>query len=409
MPDNPDPDNPDPDNPDNKRNFMPSWEKAGCLILTVCFQTVFCRMGIELILQDLAALRLKMEESLFGAKTLETLESKRVEFLGKKGKLTAILKGLGALSPDERSLAGKKANELKSWYTSAEDTQKKQIKEARLASLHKDEFIDLSTPLSGFAANDLAAREGSVLPLSKLQSELEDIFTGMGFAIADGPEVETDYNNFGALNFDEDHPAREMQDTFYTKDGHLLRTHTSSVQVRALKKYGPPLRIVVPGRVYRYEEIDASHEHTFYQMEGMVIDKKVNVANLIFLMQTLLKEVFQRSVTVRLRPGYFPFVEPGFELDMQCALCEGKGCPVCKQSGWVEVLPCGLVHPNVIKSAGLDPNQWQGAAFGLGLTRLVMLRYKIEDIRLQLNPNIQFLSQFKKIGRFSAHNQGGFA
>jgi len=216
----------------------------------------------------------------------------------------------------------------------------------------------------------------------------------------DGPQVETDFFNFEALNFTDDHPAREMQDTFYTKQAHLLRTHTSSVQVRGMKKLTPPLRMIAPGRVFRYEEIDASHEHTFYQMEGMIIDKKISVSHLLYLMKTLLKEIFSgigdndKEVTVRLRPGYFPFVEPGFELDMQCLLCKGKGCSVCKQSGWLEVLPCGLVHPNVIKAGGLDPNEWQGAAFGLGLNRLVMMSYGIEDIRYFQNANPAFLSQF---------------
>ena len=227
-----------------------------------------------------------------------------------------------------------------------------------------------------------------------MQSELEDIFTSMGFSIQDGPQVETDYYNFGALNFTDDHPAREMQDTFYTTTRNLLRTHTSAVQVRSMLKMKAPMKIIVPGRVFRYEEIDASHEHTFYQMEGMIIDREVSISNLLYLMRTLLKEVFKNEVEVRLRPGYFPFVEPGFELDIQCIICGGGGCRVCKKSGWLEVLPCGLVHPNVIRAGGLDPSEWQGAAFGLGLNRLVMMRHSIEDIRHFQDSNPAFLKQF---------------
>ena len=253
----------------------------------------------------------------------------------------------------------------------------------------------------------------------------------MGFSIVDGPQLEDDRHNFGALNFTDDHPARDMQDTFYTQAQagatHLLRTHTSSVQIRALEKLKPPLRIIAPGRVFRYEEVDASHEHTFYQMEGMIIDRQISVGNLLHLMQTLLTEVFGREVDVRLRPGYFPFVEPGFELDMKCLVCNGRGldaaqsptpsmtfgsqkdgihaaaspapsmalgCSVCKHSGWVEVLPCGLVHPNVLRNVGLDPLEWQGAAFGLGLNRLVMMQHGIEDIRHFMLGKLTFLRQF---------------
>ena len=209
-----------------------------------------------------------------------------------------------------------------------------------------------------------------------------------------GPEVESEYNNFDALNIPPDHPARDMQDTFWLEGGHLLRTHTSPVQVRGMRKLGPPLRMIAPGRVFRNEEVDASHEHTFYQLEGMMVDREVSVANLIYFMKTLLSAVFKREVTVRLRPGYFPFVEPGFELDIQCLICGGPGCPVCKQSGWVELLPCGLVHPNVLRMGGIDPEQWNGFAFGLGLTRLVMMRYAIDDIRLLQSGDLRFISQF---------------
>jgi phenylalanyl-tRNA synthetase alpha chain len=223
---------------------------------------------------------------------------------------------------------------------------------------------------------------------------LEDLFTSLGFAVLDGPEVETEYYNFDALNIPADHPARDMQDTFWLADGNLLRTHTSPVQVRGMERLGPPLRMIAPGRVFRNEEVDASHEHTFYQVEGMMVDRNVSVAHMIYFMKTLLSAIFRREVTVRLRPGFFPFVEPGFELDIQCLICGGPGCPVCKQSGWVELMPCGLVHPNVLRMGKIDPDQWGGFAFGLGLTRLAMMRYAIDDIRLFQGGDLRFLQQF---------------
>src|SRR5260370_10398483 len=216
----------------------------------------------------------------------------------------------------------------------------------------------------------------------------------MGFAVLDGPEVETADNNFDALNIPADHPARDMQDTFWLGSGHLLRTHTSPVQVRGMRKLGPPLRMIAPGRVFRNEEVDASHEHTFYQLEGMMIDKDVSLAHLIYFMKTLLSAVFRREVTVRLRPGYFPFVEPGFELDIQCLICGGPGCPVCKQSGWVALLPCGVVTPNVLRVSGIVPGKRNGLAVGLGLTRLVMMRYGSDDSRQLQGGDLRFLEQF---------------
>ncbi len=211
--------------------------------------------------------------------------------------------------------------------------------------------------------------------------------------------METEYHNFDALNIPADHPARDMQDTFWLQSGwleggHLLRTHTSPVQVRGMEKLGPPLRMIAPGRVFRNESVDASHEHTFYQLEGMMIDRNVSVGNLIYFMKTLLTAIFKRDVTVRLRPGFFPFVEPGFELDIRCLICGGDGCPVCKHSGWVELLPCGLVNPHVLRKSGIDPTEWNGFAFGLGLTRLVMMRYAIDDIRWLQSGDLRFLRQF---------------
>ena len=320
-------------------------------------------------------------------KKIEDLEKFRVEITGKKGKLTAILRGLGKASPEERRESGKHANLFKSRFEKELENRRLEIEEDIYNNLASSESYDSGRLPKAFS-------DGHYHPITSMQREIEDIFTSMGFSVLDGPEIEEDYYNFTALNFTEDHPARDMQDTFWTKQGTLLRTHTSPIQVRGMEMLEPPYRVVAPGRVYRYEEIDASHEHTFYQVEGMMVAKKISVSNLIYIMKTLLKEIFQADVRVRLRPGYFPFVEPGFELDMHCLLCDGKGCSVCKKSGWVEVLPCGLVHPNVLRSGGLDPEVWQGFAFGLGLNRLIMMRYGIEDIRHFQSGNLRFLKQF---------------
>ncbi|URD69889.1 phenylalanine--tRNA ligase subunit alpha [Leptospira borgpetersenii] len=317
----------------------------------------------------------------------EDLDKNKNDFIGKKGKLTAVLKNVALLSIEEKKTIGQKANELskklENFVVETKSSLKKKLFETQAAS----EFFDSLRPLPN-------ASNGSLHPITQIQYEIEDIFTSMGFSIMDGPEIETDTNNFGALNFTDDHPAREMQDTFYLENGNLLRTHTSAIQVRTLRKLKPPFRIIAPGRVFRYEEVDASHEHTFYQIEGMVVGKDISAANLIDTMQVLLSRIFEKEIKTRLRPGYFPFVEPGFELDINCLVCERKGCPVCKQSGWLELLPCGLIHPNVLSHAGLDPKEWTGFAFGLGLDRLVMMRYGIHDIRYFQSGNLRFLKQF---------------
>ena len=321
------------------------------------------------------------------AATPEALEEVRIEILGRKGKLAEISKGMAKLSPAERAETGKQLNLFKQKLESELEAKKAQFDGAALTARLNAEWLDLTLPSPGVLP-------GSIHPITQIQTEIEQLFVSLGFTVLDGPEVETEYNNFDALNIPQDHPARDMQDTFWLSDGHLLRTHTSPVQIRGMKTLGPPLRMIAPGRVFRNEEVDASHEHTFYQLEGMMIDRNVSVANLIYFMKTLLSAVFGREVTVRLRPGYFPFVEPGFELDIQCLICGGEGCAVCKQSGWVELLPCGLVHPNVLKMAGIDPEVWGGFAFGLGLTRLVMMRYGIDDIRWLQSGDLRFAKQF---------------
>ncbi|MBI4893868.1 MAG: phenylalanine--tRNA ligase subunit alpha [Acidobacteria bacterium] len=322
-----------------------------------------------------------------GAQDAEALENARVEFLGRKGSLANIGKEMGRLAAEERAKIGKLLNSVKQNLESRYEARKTGFQRAELDARLAAEWVDLTLPAPG-------TRPGSLHPLTQIQRELEELFTSLGFAVVDGPEVETEWHNFDALNIPPTHPARDAQDTFWLTDGHLLRTHTSPVQVRAMEKFGAPLRIIAPGRVFRNEEVDASHEHTFYQLEGMMIDRDVSVAHMLYFMKSLLTAIFKREVTVRLRPGFFPFVEPGFELDIQCLICGGSGCPVCKQSGWVELLPCGLVHPNVLRAGGIDPEEWNGFAFGLGLTRLVMMRYAIDDIRHLAAGDLRFLQQF---------------
>ena len=317
----------------------------------------------------------------------EELEEIRIQALGRKGTLAQISKDFGKLPPEERARLGKVLNAVKHDLEGEYEAKKRRFDEAALADRLAHEWIDVTLPAHGI-------RPGSLHPITQLQNEIEDLFTSLGFAVLDGPEVETEEHNFDALNIPPVHPARDMQDTFWLTDGRLLRTHTSPVQVRGMRELGPPLRMIAPGRAFRNEEVDASHEHTFYQLEGMMIDRDVSVANLLYFMKTLLSSIFRREVTVRLRPGYFPFVEPGFELDIQCLICGGSGCAVCKHSGWLELLPCGLVHPNVLRLSGIDPEQWGGFAFGLGLTRLAMMRYGIDDIRQLQGGDLRFLNQF---------------
>src|SRR6266850_2048776 len=321
------------------------------------------------------------------ARSPEDLESVRVDVLGRKGALAQISKEMGKLAPEERARAGKLLNQAKNDLENLILAAQNKFSAQKMAARLDAEWIDVTLPAPG-------PRPGSLHPITQIQTEIEELFVSLGFMVLDGPEVETEYHNFDALNIPSDHPARDTQDTFWLADGNLLRTHTSPVQVRGMERFRPPLRMIAPGRVFRNESVDASHEHTFDQVEGMMIDHDVSVAHLIYFMKTLLSEIFRREVTVRLRPGFFPFVEPGFELDIQCLICGGPGCPVCKQSGWVELLPCGLVHPNVLRMSKIDPDQWNGFAFGLGLTRLVMMRYAIGDIRQLQGGDLRFLRQF---------------
>ena len=321
----------------------------------------------------------KTEQSINAASSSESLEEIKRGVLGKKGEITSLMKSLKDFSAEERKELGALLNKTKSILESSIEAKTKELKRLEATSDLDKEWLDLSMPIKSAGLNH---GPGSLHPLTKVQRELENIFLSLGFTVVDGPEVESDYYNFEALNIPSTHPARDMQDTFFTTCGHLLRTHTSSIQVRSLERLSPPLRIVAPGRCYRYERLDASHEHTFYQMEGMMIDKDVTVGHLIYFMKTLLKEIFGDEQKIRLRPGYFPFVEPGFELDIWF---QGK---------WLELLPCGLIHPKVLEYGNIDPNQWSGFAFGLGLSRLVMSRFQIDDIRHLQGCDLRFLRQF---------------
>jgi len=335
----------------------------------------------------LEELKQQFLETIGAVSSAAELEAARLKYLGRKGLLAEVRKNIDfkTLTPQEKGQIGKGFNDLKTLFEAKIDELAASLKKSDGPS--KRPAIDMSLPGSGHTL-------GSLHPITLVQMELEDIFMGMGFYIESGFDVESEKYNFEALNIPGDHPAREMQDTFWLKNGMLLRTQTSANQVRVLEKYGAPFKAICPGRCFRYETIDASHENTFYQLEGLVIDRHITVANLISVMNLLLGQVFHRDVKTRLRPGYFPFVEPGFELDINCLICGGEGCKTCKQTGWIELLPCGIVHPTVLRAGGVDPDEFSGFAFGLGLTRLAMMKYGIPDIRLFNSGDIRVLEQF---------------
>ena len=322
------------------------------------------------------------------------LEQLRTEFLGKKGPISSLMGELRNIPNEQKKEAGQIINDVKQFIENTiQETGAALAKKEEERLINKAEDYDVTFPTDEPA--------GSYHPITLVQREVEDIFAGMGFSIEDYDEIVDDYHCFEALNIPKHHPARDMQDTYYLSTNQLLKTHTSAAQNAILKKYTPeleagrPIRVIFPGRCFRNEKIDACHENTFFQMEGVMVDKDISISNLIYFMKTMLSEVFQRDVTVRLRPGFFPFVEPGFELDIKCLICGGDGCPSCKDSGWLELCPCGMIHPNVLKAAGLDPEEYTGFAFGLGLTRLAMMRYGIKDIRVFNSCNLKALSQFE--------------
>ena len=310
------------------------------------------------------------------------------QYLGKTGIITQSLRNMKDLPNEDKKTFGMKLNSVKNELFILIKNKEKSFEIEKIEQkISKTKDIDLTTPCQ--------EKRGSLHPITILQNRLIDIFLSMGFTVEDGNEIETEYNNFEAVNIPKNHPARDMQDTFYLENGQVLKTHTSAAQNRIMRKYGAPLKAIFPGRCFRNEELDASHENTFFQIEGMMIDKDVSVANLIYFMEEMLKNVFQKEIKVRLRPGFFPFVEPGFELDISCPYCDGRGCRVCKHGGWIELCPCGMIHPKVLKMGGIDPEEYQGFAFGLGFSRLAMMTYDITEIRLLNSGNIKALSQAK--------------
>ncbi len=315
------------------------------------------------------------------------LEDARVKYLGKKGELTKVLRGMGGLSPEERPVIGKLANEVRGEIEKLIEDVSSNVEKAALAARLEKEKIDVTIP-------GRKRGIGKKHPLTQAIEEMEEIFIGLGYGIAEGPEIETVYNNFDALNTDVNHPSRDEQDTFYINDNMLLRTQTSPVQIRVMKNNKPPIKIICPGRVYRADTVDATHSPVFHQIEGLVIDKGISMGDLVGTLKYFAKMLFGEKTEIRLRPHHFPFTEPSAEVDVSCWVCGGEGCRVCKNEGWIEILGAGMVHPNVLKACGIDPEIYSGFAFGMGVERAAMGRHGINDMRLLFENDLRFLEQF---------------
>ncbi len=315
------------------------------------------------------------------------LEQIRIQYLGKKGELTSVLRGMGALTAEERPIVGQMANEVRAAIEAALSEKAVAEKQKKLEQQLKNEKIDVTLPAA-------AQRMGHIHPLTQVQRTIEDIFIGMGFSIAEGPEVEYDYYNFQALNIPENHPARDTQDTFYITNNILLRSQTSPVQVRTMEKQKPPIRVISPGRVYRSDAVDATHSPLFHQIEGLVVDKGITMGDLKGMLETFAQTLFGSDTRLRFRPHHFPFTEPSAEVDVSCFVCGGKGCRLCKNEGWIEILGAGMVHPFVLSNCGIDPNEYSGFAFGMGIERIAMKQYGIDDMRLLYENDVRFLNQF---------------
>ncbi len=344
---------------------------------------------------DLNALEKEIKKSLSSTSTVERLNSIYKKYLDKKGKLSLIFRSLSNLSDKEKIETAKKANEIKEWLKNEINNKSKNIKEKELRDREKKEWIDVTLP-------GKTPEIGRIHPITQEINRCANIFERMGFSIALGPELENEWYNFDSLNFPKDHPAREMQDTLFIKQGKelksnkrfLMRTHTSPVQIRYMIKNNPPFKIIAPGRVFRNEATDASHEVNFYQVEALMIDKNISVSNFKAVIENFFKIYYEKKIKIRLRPSFFPFTEPSFEVDMGCLICNEKGCSVCSQTGWLEMFGAGMVHPNVLKNSNVNPKKWQGFAFGFGWDRIVMMKYKINDVRLFYSGNLKFLNQF---------------
>lgn len=337
-------------------------------------------------MENLAALTQEALKLVADAQDLAALETVRVDYLGKKGHITALMKNLGGLAPEERPAAGAEINKAKDAVQDALSDRKRMLEEAAVHARLASEVIDVTLPGRG-------QHTGGLHPVTRTLQRIEDIFSAVGYTVEEGPEIEDDYHNFEALNIPSHHPARAMHDTFYIDDTHVLRTHTSPVQVRTMENKKPPIRIICPGRVYRCDS-DVTHSPMFHQVEGLVVDKNISFADLKGTMDQFLKSFFEADVAVRFRPSYFPFTEPSAEMDIQCTQCHGAGCRMCKNTGWLEVGGCGMVHPEVFKASGVDPEVYTGFAFGMGVERLAMLRYGVNDLRLFFENDLRFLKQF---------------
>ena len=337
--------------------------------------------------EQLNAIRTSAMSALGSAKTLAQLEELRIQYLGKKGELTAVMKGMGQLSAEERPVIGQLANEVRGEIETALEEKKTALESAAANAKILSETIDVTMPGN-------RTRKGKKHPLITVLDDLKDIFIGMGFSIAEGPEVELDYYNFEALNIPKDHPARDTQDSFYIDETVVLRSQTSPVQVRTMEQQKPPIRIISPGRVYRSDAVDATHSPVFHQVEGLVIDKGITMADLKGTLEVFVKKLYGEETRLRFRPHHFPFTEPSAEVDISCFNCGGEGCRVCKGEGWIEILGCGMVHPRVLKNCGIDPDEYSGFAFGIGLERVAMFRYDIDDMRQFFENDVRFLEQF---------------
>jgi phenylalanyl-tRNA synthetase alpha chain len=337
---------------------------------------------------DLSALTAQALVQIGASDSLAALDELRVHWLGKKGVLTEQLKSLGGLSVAERPAAGARINVAKTELQSAIDARRTTLEQAAIAHELAAGRIDVTLPGRGEAT-------GGAHPITRIRLRMEELFRNAGYEVAEGPEVEDEFHNFEALNIPADHPARAMHDTFYLDNGMLLRTHTSPVQIRAMRNRRPPFALIAPGRVYRCDS-DVSHSPMFHQLEGLLIDTNVSFANLKSVLHQFMEALFERKLSMRLRPSYFPFTEPSAEVDISCVLCGGQGCRVCKQTGWLEVAGCGMVHPNVFKACGIDAERYSGFAFGFGIERLAMLRYGVNDLRLFYDNDLRFLTQFAR-------------
>lgn len=329
-----------------------------------------------------------VKEKVEEIKSATEAQALRVEILGKSGKITELFRFMKEVPVEKKQEVGKMLNDAKQEAENIISAKEAFLAEEELNNQIKNaEKIDITLPVCDCV--------GSLHPRTIIQKQIEDVFVSMGFVVEDGNEVETEYNNFTAVNVPENHPARDMQDTFWLDNGEVLKTQTSAAQNRILKTYAPPIRAIFPGRCFRNEDVDASHENTFFQLEGVIVDKDVSVGNLIYFMKEMLSKIFKKEVDVRLRPGFFPFTEPSFEMDVRCPFCDGKGCSTCKNGGWIELCPCGMIHPQVLRNGGIDPEKYSGCAFGLGLDRMVMISLGLNDIRDLNSGNLKLLKQFK--------------